>query len=180
MSAPTPLAVLIARAEARALLWRVGDLDLTNAVDELEAEAEVSGLAAAIGWDEVEAIITAAFAAVYEPPVAPGWIEAAAEYHAKRGQRTLIAEIEPKHLVLLRDLMAEDISLDRAAYEISEAHQAERAAAKATLAAAEYLIQQNDAERLRKWLDQHSARERVAILRHFERKQQRKGRSPNV
>ena len=100
--------------------------------------------------------------------MADGWAEAAAGYRAARDQRTLIAEIEPKHLVLLRDLMAEDISLDRAAYEISEAHQAERAAAKATLAAAEYLIQQNDAERLREWLDQHSAQARAAILRHLE------------
>src|SRR5262249_41504495 len=173
MSAPVPLAVLIARAEARALLWRVGDLDLTNAIDELEAEAEVSGLTAAIGADEVAAIIVAAFTTVYAPPVAAGWVEAAAEYRAMRGQRTLIAEIGPEHLALLRDLLAENVSLAHAMYEIAEAHRAERGAATTTLAAAEYLIQQNDAERLRKWLAQHSAREGAAILQHFERKKVR-------
>src|SRR5262249_47296231 len=102
MSAPTPLAALIARAEARALLWRAGAFDLTNAIDELDAEAEVSGLLAAIGQDEVAAIIVAAFAAVCEPAVAPGWTEAAVGYHAARGKRTLIVEIRPKHLALLR------------------------------------------------------------------------------
>ena len=170
MSAPTPLAVLIARAEARALLWRFAEFDLTNAVDELEAEAEVSGLLAAIGQDEVDAILAAAFAAVCEPAVADGWTEAAAECHAARGERTLIAEIEPKHLALLRDLMAENISLDYAMYEIAEARRAARAAATATLAAVEYLIKQTDAERLRKWLAQHSAQERAAILRHLEQR----------
>jgi SAM-dependent MidA family methyltransferase len=170
MSAPTPLAVLIARAEARALLWRAGELDLTNAVDELEAEAEVSGLLAAIGQDEVAAIIAAAFAAVCEPAMADGWAEAAAEYHAACGKRTLIAEIGPEHLALLRDLLAENISLDRAVYEIAEAHQAAHAVVTATLAAAEFLIQQGSAEQLRKRLAQHSAHERAAILRHLEQR----------
>ena len=169
MSAPTPLAVLIARAEARALLWRAGELDLTTAVDELDAEAEVSGLLAAIGQDEVEAIIVAAFTAV--PAGADGWTEAAAEYHAKRGKRTLIAESAGEQLALLRELMAADISLERAGDEISEARAAAHAAATATLAAAEYLIQQNDAAWLRQWLAQHGAQERVAILRYLEQRQ---------
>jgi hypothetical protein len=166
MSAPTPLAVLIARAEARALPWRFAEFDLTTAVDELDAEAEVSGLLAAIGQDEVAAIIAAAFAAVCEPAVADGWTAAAAEYHAARGKRTLIVETAPEHLALLRDLLAADISFDHALYELTEARRA--AHAVATLAAAEYLIQQNDAERLRQWLVQHSAQERAAILRHLE------------
>lgn len=172
MSAPTPLAVLIARAEARARLWRAGAFDLSNAVDELEAEAEVSGLTAAIGADEVAAIIVAAFTTVYEPPVAAGWVEAAAEYHAKRGKRPLIVETAPEHRALLRDLLAADISLDHAMYELTAAHRAAPAVATATLAAAEFLMQQNDAERLRQWLVQHSAHERAAILRHLEQRQQ--------
>jgi hypothetical protein len=166
---PTPLAVLIARAEARALLWQTGAFDLAIAVDELEAEAEVSGLLAAIGQDEVDAIIAVTFAAVR---VADGWTRAAVEYHAARGKRTLSVETAAEQL---RGLMAEDISLDRAVYEISEAHQAGHAVAAATLAAAEYLIQHNDAERLRAWLGQHSAQARAAILRHF---QQRKKALP--
>jgi len=40
--------------------------------------------------------------------------------------------------------------------------------AASTLAAADYLVRQNDAERLRQWLARHSAPERAAILRHLE------------
>jgi hypothetical protein len=36
---PSPLAVFVARAEARALLWEEGELDLHDAVDELQAAA---------------------------------------------------------------------------------------------------------------------------------------------
>ena len=36
---PSPLAVVIARAEARASLWQAGELDLHEAVDELQAAA---------------------------------------------------------------------------------------------------------------------------------------------
>jgi len=167
---PTPLAVLIARAAARALLWRADELELTTAVDELEAEAEVSGLLAAIGQAEVAAIIADAFAAVCEPAVADGWTAAAAAYHAACGQRTLIVETAGEHLSLLRDLMAEDISLDHAVYELTAARAAAHAVATATLAAAEHLIRENDTARLRQWLDRHSAHERAAILQHLKQR----------
>jgi hypothetical protein len=58
------LAVLISRAEARALLWQAGELDLHEAVDELQAAAEESGLIAELGQDAVQAIIAEAFEAV--------------------------------------------------------------------------------------------------------------------
>lgn len=45
--------------------------------------------------------------------------------------------------------------------------------AVSVLWAAEYLIQQNDPERLRKWLAGYSASERAAILDHIERKEAR-------
>jgi hypothetical protein len=155
------------QAQARALLWRCAEIDLTTAVDELEAEAEVSGLAAAIGQDEVDAIIAAAFAAARS---ADGWCTAAAEYLAARGKRPAIVAPEPEHLAFLRELMAEDISLDRVVYEITEAHRDAHVVAAATLAAAEYLIRENDAERLRQWLAQHSAQERTAFLQHLEQR----------
>jgi hypothetical protein len=60
----TRLAVLIARAEARALLWQAGELDLHEAVDELQAAAEASGLVDELGQNEVQAIIAEAFEAV--------------------------------------------------------------------------------------------------------------------
>jgi hypothetical protein len=60
----SPLAVLIARAEARALLWQAGELDLHEAVDELQAAAEVSGLVDELGQDGVQAVIAKAFGGV--------------------------------------------------------------------------------------------------------------------
>jgi hypothetical protein len=173
MSAPTPLAVLIARAEARALLRQAGAFDLATAVDELHAEAEVSGLAAAIGQDEVEAIVAAVFAAVSddgEPAAVDGWTRAAAEYRDKRGKQALVVEIEPERRARLRELMPGTVSLTHAACEISATHRAEQAVAKSTLDAAEYILAAGDGERLRAWLDRHSARERAAILRHIEQR----------
>jgi hypothetical protein len=58
------LAVFHARAEARALLWQAGEIDLHDAVDVLQADAERDGLVAAIGQDEVQRIMSAAFATV--------------------------------------------------------------------------------------------------------------------
>jgi hypothetical protein len=57
-----PLAVLVARAEARALLVQYGQLDLIEAVDGLQDYAMQSGLVASIGQDLVQEIIGNAFA----------------------------------------------------------------------------------------------------------------------
>lgn len=43
-------------------------------------------------------------------------------------------------------------------------------AAPSTLMAAEYLVRQNDAARLKAWLSKHTAAECAAILQHIERK----------
>jgi hypothetical protein len=56
--------VLIARTEARALLWQAGELDLHTAVDDLQVAAQASRLVAEIGQDAVQAIIAQAFEAV--------------------------------------------------------------------------------------------------------------------
>ena len=58
------LAVFIARAEARALLWQAGEMDLAEAVDELQAAAERDGLTADLVQDAVQAILSQAFGAV--------------------------------------------------------------------------------------------------------------------
>lgn len=60
-----PVDVFRARAEARAVLWRAGEYTLHEAVDELQAAAERSGLVAKIGQDAVQAIMAEAFA---DPP----------------------------------------------------------------------------------------------------------------
>jgi hypothetical protein len=51
----------IARADARAFLWCVGEYDLAEAVDVLERDAKRDGLPDRIGCDAVQTIIAAAF-----------------------------------------------------------------------------------------------------------------------
>jgi hypothetical protein len=57
-----PVKVLIARAEARAQLWFDGELDLHTAVDELWAAAVRDGLVDRLGADEIQRLLTDAFA----------------------------------------------------------------------------------------------------------------------
>ena len=61
---PSPLAVFIARAEARALLWQTGEFDLHQAADELQATAERDGLVTLLGQDAVQEIISKALGVV--------------------------------------------------------------------------------------------------------------------
>jgi hypothetical protein len=65
---PDPVVVFIARAEARALLWQANEFDLHEAIDALQADAERTGLVAAIGQDRVQEILTEAFQKVRGEP----------------------------------------------------------------------------------------------------------------
>lgn len=56
-----PIDVLGARAEARAYLFAIGDMEIADAVDELQDYAFRVGLVRDIGQDAVQAIIAAAF-----------------------------------------------------------------------------------------------------------------------
>ena len=58
---PDPLAVFRLRAWARGYLWTVFELDLHEAVDVLQAEAECNGLVSRMGADGVQAILADAF-----------------------------------------------------------------------------------------------------------------------
>jgi hypothetical protein len=97
-----PLAVFIARAEARALLWHCLEFDLHSAVDELWAAAVRDGLVAKLGTDEVQRLLADAFAPVRDDLVSAswatdlwsgaGWREAAIDYHKKRGRRISLLE----------------------------------------------------------------------------------------
>jgi hypothetical protein len=60
----TELAIFEARCEARAILYFLGELELLEAVDVLQADAIASGLVAKIEQDAVQAIMAAAFRAV--------------------------------------------------------------------------------------------------------------------
>jgi urocanate hydratase len=58
----SPLEVFRARAEAKAVLIANGYLDLQTAVDELWQSAETAGLVKALGADELQWILSEAFA----------------------------------------------------------------------------------------------------------------------
>jgi hypothetical protein len=58
---PDPVVVFSARCEARAHLWREGELGRHEAVDVLQTAAERDGLVAKLGQDRVQASIAAAF-----------------------------------------------------------------------------------------------------------------------
>ena len=64
---PSALEVFIARAEARALLWQCGEMDLHEAVDELQAAAVRDGLVTELGQDEVQRLIAEASRVVDAP-----------------------------------------------------------------------------------------------------------------
>lgn len=50
-----------ARADARAMLWSIGEYDLHTAVDELQSDADRNGLVDRIGQDAVQTILAEAF-----------------------------------------------------------------------------------------------------------------------
>lgn len=56
-----PLDVLAARADARAYLWAIGEYELTEAVDALQAAAVRDGLIDQLGQDAVQAMLADAF-----------------------------------------------------------------------------------------------------------------------
>jgi hypothetical protein len=49
----------------------------------------------------------------------PGWAEAAREYHKDRADRPAVVDIKRERLVRLRELMADNVSLDRAWTELN-------------------------------------------------------------
>jgi hypothetical protein len=56
-----PVAAFTLRCEARALLWRLGELELQDAVDVLQADAVFDGLVDQLGQDAVQEIMARAF-----------------------------------------------------------------------------------------------------------------------
>jgi hypothetical protein len=186
------LAVFIARAEARALLWKCGELTLHNAIDELWADAERDGLLAKFGPDEVQRLLADAFAKVRDDlpvrnltadiaksadndDVAVRNLTAADDYDGLSSSFAALCRAADEkqrrkppdpHLERLRTLMDDDVSLERTWHELNKPI----GAAASTLQAAEFLVQQKDPPRLRSWLDNHTAQEREAILQHLEQR----------
>ncbi len=56
-----PVEAFRARCKARGLLFVAGELDLHEAVDVLQADAEAGGLVNAIGQDAIQAILAEVF-----------------------------------------------------------------------------------------------------------------------
>jgi hypothetical protein len=57
-----PVCAFALRCSAPAELWRSGELQLQDAIDELQPAAETNGLVANLGQDEVQRIMAEAFA----------------------------------------------------------------------------------------------------------------------
>jgi hypothetical protein len=180
-AAHSRLMVLTLRAWARATQWQAGELDLHEAVDTLQAAAVRDGLVAKLGKDRVQDIIAAAFAAVRddlikfeaiktEPAFADdasselGWRDAAVDYRKHRGARVGVTSYTARDLARLRELMADNVTFERAWAEVSKP----TGIATSTLQAAEFLALTGDIPRLQRWLAQHSAQERKAIRKHLE------------
>jgi hypothetical protein len=70
--------------------------------------------------------------------------------------------------------MDDDVSVERAWAELNE--RAPGDVPIATLHAAEYLLQQGNADRWRQWFDSRSPEERAAILQHLEQRKGRRGK----
>jgi hypothetical protein len=145
LTAVDPVVSFVALAGSRAYRFAIGELELYDAVDKLQAHAETHGLVTLVGQDAVQAIMAMAFAAVRSEPT---------------GHAT--ADDEPSlFLKLTSDPLPRRPQVSRKSRE---------RAAKSTLDTAEYLVRQNDVDKLHDWLARHSADERVAILKHFEQK----------
>jgi hypothetical protein len=185
---PSPLEAFIARAEARALLWHTGALDLHTAVDELWDAAMRDGLVAKLGPDKVQELLANAFApqrddlpSDREDQVATsdnlnladdtwpasGWRDAAIEYHKDRGKNVSTVSYTSDELDRLRQLLDDDVSMESAWRQVSRPH----GVPIATLLTAEFLLQQNNPQRFKTWLARHSREQRNAILEHLNKKQ---------
>jgi hypothetical protein len=193
------LEIFIARAEARAMLWAADEISL-HAVDELWHAAERDGLVAELGADKVQQILADAFAPVRDDLAVRNLTVERSESTGDDGSavRNLTGaddeydglsstfaaacrEADEKqrrkppdpHVEKLRRLLDDDVSTESAWRQVSRPG----GVPIATLWAAEFLVQQGDAERFRKWLDQHSADERTAIRKHLEAKRCRSHKS---
>jgi hypothetical protein len=162
-----PLATFIARAKAKAVAWKAGEISLHDAVDALQQAAEAYGLVIELGQDAVQALMVEAFAPLrddlprdeYDGSTFAAACDAADEKRRRKGE-------EDPHLEKLRELLDDDVSLESAWHQVSRP----LGVPIATLWTAEYLLEQGDLERWKKWFDAHTAQERAAILQHLERK----------
>jgi hypothetical protein len=79
----------------------------------IETEIAVTECAIPLGAELVPELIAD------DALAAPGWREAALDYHTTRGNRASIAPYAPEHLARLRRLMDDTVSFERASYELN-------------------------------------------------------------
>jgi hypothetical protein len=129
---PSALAVFTARCEARALLRAVGEIDLHPAIDELWAAAERDGLVNKLGPDEVQRILADAFAPVRADllPRAEDDDDSTFAAACEAADAKQASKSPDPHLDKLRQLMADEVTLDRAYSKIHREHFRGRAAAR--------------------------------------------------
>jgi hypothetical protein len=182
-----PVKVFTARAEARALLWAEGAVDLHTAVDELWVAAESEGLVKQLGADAVQRILADAFAPARDDMLLVDLLD---DLSADLRDEVPDAEAAPLETGIPDNSKDEhenddydglSSSFARACRQADERVRAQReqqherskktpGAAASTLRAAEHLVREGDAKRFRSWLARHSADERGAIIKHLERK----------
>jgi hypothetical protein len=159
-----PLEVFKARALARAHLYAAGEFDLHDAVDVLQEAAIGSGLVEQIGQDAAQAIIAAAFA--------PARNEVGADVIAPAVADTPYDDDPDGDYSGLMHSFAR-LCMAADAEHKSKASNPRAPAfhiAASTLAAADYLTQQNDPARMCAWLAHRSAREVEVIWQHIKQK----------
>jgi hypothetical protein len=106
------------------------------------------------------------------------WRQAAAEYHKGRAGRTLIVEIEPQRLARLRELMADNVSLERAWAELNEPRYG---AAESTIEAVAYALREDgDAALQREWTRERLGELSVAQLERLIARLTRAGASETL
>jgi hypothetical protein len=173
-----PVADFTARAEGLAILWAEGEIDLHTAVNELWAAAESDGLVKQLGVDAVQRILAEAFSA-HEDLLPAGLLDDLTPVDAD--PETDIAEPHDED-----EYEGLTSSFAKACREADERARAQRKrqrdhpekphVAETTLAAAQHLVREGDAERLRAWLARHSPEERQAIHQHLRKAQQCRSR----
>jgi hypothetical protein len=185
-----PVAVLIARCQARAWLVKTGDLELIEAVDGLQAGAIKLGLVASIGQDAVQQHMADAFAAIQpvvsvsqapaaptipgpEPAASPGnqydglsYSFAKACRLADRARGPLPDADEPYRLVS-RDGVPSAAELQRVYEQTMAANRKRYGPPTSVVKLAEWLVQFGDAGRFEAWLASRPPRERGAIVNHI-------------
>ena len=156
-----PVAVFRARIEARAVLFATGAADLVELLDGIEAAADQ--LVTGVEERSREAPVSRSFARACKL--------ADAEARSQRWRR------EPEPIPIVATQSVPSAAQLQAEHErtIERAHA--REVPTSTQQAAEYLDHEirehrpNAPARLREWLDQHSAREVLAITKHIKKRE---------